>query len=334
MKIRNQLFVTIFTIVAASAWALFNQSASADDPVVFTDNFSGSTVNQTSTPGGTPAASSTSYDFVSTKAATSTISAGDLDTVLPSTGSGLVEAQAVFTSTPLVLATTGDYVDFTIEFTDTANIANTASSGNQLWIGLFNSGKIAPLTGEENSGAGQTTGGGVQTWTGYTSALFTSGTTSSKMYDRPSQNTAAGNQDLFGNGTGSDTDNGPKGTQLVNGTATSTVLLTNGNQYTEDFRITLTGAGQLTANNTLYAGAGTGGTLLFSQTGYSNNVPSTTFDSLGFGWYQKASLVSTEDVSFIQITSSVPEPSTWMLLTAGLGIVFGLVGHRRRRVNP
>ena len=333
MKIKNHLLVAVITIAAASAWALFSQSASAQDPVVFSDNFSnGSTVNQTSTPDGTPTASKTSYDFVSPKAATSGITAGDLNITLPSTSSGFVETQAVFTSTPLVLSTIGDYVDFTIEFENTAGIADTASSGNQLWIGLFNSGKIVPLTGEVGSGAGQTTGGGVQTWTGYTSALFASGTTASKLYNRPSQNTAAGNQDLFGNGTGTDTDNGPKGTQLVNGTAASTVLLTDGSYYTEEFRITLTGASQLTVANTLYAGTGIGGTVLFSQGGYSNNVPSTTFDSLGFGWYQKASVASVEDASLVQITDNiaVPEPSTWMLLTVGLAMIFGLVGHRRR----
>ena len=330
MNIRNQRLVTVVTIAAASAWALFSQSASAQDPVIFSDNFSnGSTVNQTSTPGGTPTASSTSYDFVSPKAATSTITAGDLNTTLPSTSSGFVEAQAVFTSTPLVLAHTGDYVNFTIEFENTANIANTASSGNQLWIGLFNSGGTPPLTGEENGGATNATGGGVQTWTGYTSALFASGTTASKMYNRPSQSAAAGNQDLFGNGTGTDTDNGPKGTQLVNGSTASTVLLTNGNYYTEDFRITLTGAGQLTVTNTLYAGTGVGGMVLFSQGGYSNAVPSTTFDSLAFGWYQKASLVSTEDVSLVQITSDIPEPSAWMLLTVGLAMMIGLARRRR-----
>jgi hypothetical protein len=330
MKIRNHLSVTMVTIAAASALALFSQSASADDPVIFTDNFSnGSTVNQTSTPGGTPTASSTSYDFVSPKAAASTITAGDLNSTLPSTSSGFVEAQAIFTSTPLVMAHTGDYVDFVFEFEDTANLANTANSGNQLWIGLFNSGGTPPLTGEENSGAGQTTGGGVQLWTGYTSTLFASGTTGSKMYDRPAQNTAAGNQDLFGNGTGTDTDNGPKGTQLVNGSATSTVLLTNGSSYTEDFRITLTGAGQLTVTNTLYAGTGVGGVALFSQGGYSNAVPSTTFDSLGFGWYQKASLVSTQDVSLVQITSNIPEPSTWMLVGSALALIIGLARRRR-----
>jgi len=74
---------------------------------VFSDNFgNGSTFNGVSTPGGTPTASSTSYDFSSSKTGVESLSSGNLTFGLSSaTTSGFVEAQAVFTSTPVVLAT-------------------------------------------------------------------------------------------------------------------------------------------------------------------------------------------------------------------------------------
>jgi len=74
---------------------------------VFTDNFgNGSTFNGVSTPGGKPTASSTSYDFASSKTGVESIGASGLTFGLSSaTTSGFVEAQAVFTSTPVVLAT-------------------------------------------------------------------------------------------------------------------------------------------------------------------------------------------------------------------------------------
>ena len=332
MKVRNQFGAMVATFAAASVWALFTQPASAQDPVVFTDNFSsGSTLNEASIPGGTPTASSTSYDIVGNKGTTSagsSISANDLNLSLSASSSGYVEAQAIFTDTPLVLVNTGDYVDFTFEFKDTANMGNT-NGPNTLWIGLFNSGGVLPFTNLQNVAGGTNEAGGVQDWTGYSSQLFAAGSTSSKLIYRAAQGLAVGNQDLLGNDVAAGTYDDPKGVQLMNASTTSTLELTNGNLYTEDFRITLTAANQLTVTNTVYAGSGTGGTILFAQGGLSNNVPNTTFDSLAFGWINKDSLVSTEDVSFVQITSNIPEPSTLALLGTGLALMIGSIRRRR-----
>jgi len=323
----------LFAAVAATTigLALLSQPVSAQTPV-FTDNFgNGSTINQTSTPGGTPTASSTSYDFVSSKAATSSISPGDLNTDLPSSSSCFVEGQAIFTSTPVVLSTTGDYIDYTIEFTDTLNLGTVA---NQILMGLFNSGGVDPYTNLENFGATNILGGGVAGWTGYSASIFPGSSTTSKIVNRSAQSpTVVGSQDLVGNDVASDTENNPRPTTLINGTANSlSLVLTNGSQYTEEFRITLTGSGQLTVTNFLYAGTGTSGPVVFTMGGVSNNVPSTSFDGLAFGWVEKNSQISTQDVSQIQVTDfiQVPEPSTWMLLLGGVAMMFGVVGRRRR----
>jgi hypothetical protein len=342
MKIRKQCVVTVATIAAASVWSL---SALAQYPgpgpvAVFTDTFTNSTLNETSTPGGTPTDSSTSYDMNADKptsgspSVSASITGGDLNMTLGSSSSGFIEAQAVFTSTPVTLQNTGDYIDFILEFTDTANLTTTVSQ-NQLGIGLYNSGGVAPITTNMNGGATFTTSGGAQTWSGYYSQIEgkgNNGSTSSKIFYRAPQSAVEGSQTLlFETGSVTGGYGNPTASQLINGSQTDTLNLTNGDQYTEDFRITLTGTGQLSVTNTLYAGTGTGGTILTSLGGISNNVPNTSFDSLAFGFLEKSSMAMTQDVSMIEIsTDVVPEPSSWMLIVSGFTMLVGLIARRRR----
>src|SRR4051794_4292512 len=85
--------------------------------VVFTDNFkNGSTTNHVSNPGGTPFASFTSYDIAATKGALTNCPVGNGDFKIAldaATGSGLIEAQALFTKTPITLISPGDYINLT-----------------------------------------------------------------------------------------------------------------------------------------------------------------------------------------------------------------------------
>ena len=88
--------------------------------VIFTDNFNtGSTLNKTSAPSGTPFASATSYDVAASKAATTgpALNSGGLQIVLNAgTSSGLVEDQAVFSKSPIALVSPGDYINLTYTF--------------------------------------------------------------------------------------------------------------------------------------------------------------------------------------------------------------------------
>jgi len=331
MKITNQFTATMATIVAVSVWALLSQSASAQI-TVFTDNFgNGSTLNQTSTPGGTPTASSTSYDVNANKGGgvAASIAPGDLQLDFPASSSGFMEAAAIFTSTPLTLQNAGDYIDFVLEFTDTANL--TGSGANQLNMGLFDSHGVVPITTNMSAGATITQSGGTQFWSGYTSLLADGiPATTSKMFNRPAQGTGVGSQTLLFN-TGSFT--GGYGNPAANqvGALASHNNLTNGVQYTEDFRVGLNGSGSIVESNMLYLGTGTGGQLLYAYSGATNSFTDTTFDSLAFGYGNKSTLLMTQDVSFVQITTDiVPEPSTWMLLVSGFGLVLGLASRRRR----
>src|ERR1022692_4947830 len=92
----------------------------------FTDNFStGSTTNGVSNPGGTPTASSTSYDLASTKNGnTSVITPGDFNMKLAvGTTAGWVEAQALFiaqNTNAVALTAVNDYIEIAVVFTNTS----------------------------------------------------------------------------------------------------------------------------------------------------------------------------------------------------------------------
>jgi hypothetical protein len=286
---------------------------------------------------GAPSLNATSYDVDSAKAAnlTQSIANNDLNLGMASSSSAFVEDQALFNTRANIAASTlvnvGDYIDFMMEFTDTLNlIGNGATaSANQLNIGLFDSDDGTPpnpgnLSTMSYSGA--TTG-----WQGYYSDLIQfNGSSNSKLFYRPIQNTGTGNTTL----TVSSGINGgygtPVGVQLVNGSLSSTLRMTNGAQYTEDFRITLNAPGTLMVSNELFAGIGVTGTVEYAFGGYTNAVDSS-FDAMAFSIGDKQSVAMTQDISFIQITTDVvPEPSTWLLIASGFGVLLALVSRRRR----
>ena len=105
--IPNNPAVQLMKRVGLTAIVLVVPLAVKAQYVVFTDNFNnGSTTNQESIPGGTPFASTTSYDIASSKAATTgpAIGSGRLRLTLNgSTSSGFIEAQALFASSPVSL---------------------------------------------------------------------------------------------------------------------------------------------------------------------------------------------------------------------------------------
>jgi hypothetical protein len=301
LQILYALFLTAVAPLAATAQTVF-----------FNDTFTGaSTVNQAP---ATPTATSTSYQtYMGASGSSVSLTPGDLTVIWPNSGSVLGEIVGMFTNTPVALVVHGDYLDLTVVFTNTANIlssiASTENSGCTLNIGLFNSGGVTLNPGPTvmNSNTNAFTTGGTQTWLGYISRMFFSG--SSSIITRPSQGgnpaTTSQNQDLlFNNASSSSSFNNPTGANLGSTTTTNTPL-TIGATYTVRLVIAFDSPNSLWITNTLYNGAGTGGSVVFA---HSQQATNTTFLTGGFNAFaigcrntSVASQTITNNISSIKV---------------------------------
>lgn len=318
--------------------ALLPAALTAADLTVFHTDFNSDSLNQASF---TPTATSTTWNIASTKNATSSLAGGDLALGIPSTTSGFLEAQTVFSSTPYQLANVTDALTVTVTFTATNNIL-TVGTGSQLFAGLFQSGGVKPLANLQSSGLSTTVSspnatGGTQLWQGYNSRISFDGGNSA-VITRPMQNgagTTSANQDLLFQGGGGQYPN-PTGTTLVtSNTAAATTALTNGNPYTLVFQITRSDATTLSISNTLFDGVGTSGTNLatISSTATAANLLTDTFDGLAIGYRFSNNPGAASSITFTDLevvyTSTVPEPSTYAAILGVAGLA--LAALRRRR---
>jgi autotransporter-associated beta strand protein len=306
---------------------------------VFTDNFlNGSTTGTTSIPGGTPTASFTSYNFASTKNATaSAISSGTLRLTFPATTSGFAETQAVFSSTPVTLASLGDAINLRYTFVNTSNILSSGTTWNPgssfLWTGLYDTGSAAtpPLTTLANSALNNTgtTGnvtGGVQNWRGYVQRISGPGGTTQSL-TRPAQSgTTSANQDLVGNNVGGGAFNSPTGTTLTATGSTQGLAsqLVVGGTYTMDYTLTLVDSSTLSVRSFLYDGSGTSGSVLVSQTRLASgtNFLTSQFGGLAIGMRYSGSMSGpiTMDVTSISIqATNAPPPPAGITINVGSG---------------
>jgi len=213
---------TTVTMAVVCALALYGRPVQAT--TLFDDTFNnGSTTGY----GDTPTSNSTSYDQASTKPSTTTVAANDLNVALPSTTSGAVEEQALFTSSPVTLSAAGNYVDLTITFVN-HGIASSGAVDN-FTLGLFNSGGVSPLLTMQSS-LSQTIGGGVQNWLGFSKYYVGRRYQHSRLFGRPAQSLASGAQDLLFSGSFTGAYCNPKGIQ--SGSTIAGFSLVDGSTYT------------------------------------------------------------------------------------------------------
>lgn len=303
---------------------------------VFSDNFSTSTINgsDATTP---PTTSSTSYDFDSQKTGMESIAPGDLQMKLSSaTTGGFIEAEAMFTTTPVTL-TPGTSILLSYTFTDTTGTLLAGGTASAIYSGLYNSGGTAPIAGNGSSGnavslngTGAQTGG-AQAWQGYVGRIAANGG-GSEAYTRPNQTggSASGTssaQDLLGNtaftGAYGKSSPGVQGLELGSsgGTMTSSVVLTAGDQYTVNYEVTLNAANQMTVVDTLsQVGGGTLSTQTSVATGGEFISGLTSFDSLAIGVYNSGTSQNPQmDINDISVSFiPLPEPNSLALLGGGL----------------
>lgn len=292
MKKKLKLVVPFALLLAAAPLA--SQAA-----VFFSDDFTtGSTLNQTP---AAPSINSASYQTaigITNANSTPSLSPGELTVVFPNTSSVLGETFARFSTTPIALTLVGDYIDIKVVFVNTSNVLSGLSgAGSTLNIGLYNSGGVDPNQGQFqlNTAPSQPNfSGGTEDWLGYFGRIFLSG--NSSILTRPAQTpngTTSQNQDLlFSNASGSQAFNNPAGAGLGNTVSTNYLAGTNnitfaaGTTNTVYLKITLTAASTVTISNALFAGAGTGGGLIFAQekTASGANFLTSGFDGLAVGW--------------------------------------------------
>ena len=310
-------FFSIRTCLLALA-AVTVIEARAD--TIFSDTFnSGSTLN--TSPTTNISGSATSYQTaIGTISGYSSIAPNALKLTLPNSSTVLGEMAGLFTNSPLPMNSAGDYVAIAVIFTNTQNIlSGNDSSGATLNVGLFNSGGVPPNQGNIVLSTGTTTGG-AQNWVGYASRIFLSG--NATIFTRSAQTpngTSSQNQDLLFSGVSSSQSfNSPQGTSL--GSTASAVTLSAGAVYTLYLSVMLAGGPAYIITNTLYSGAGTGGTAVFTQTktATGTNVLSAGFNGFAFGWRNSSSAaqISIMTVSSITITGYSTPPYVPPIITS------------------
>jgi len=317
-------------------WAL--PLAALAQTTVFNDTFNSGndSVNNFNT---LPTANSTSFQWsqgAQPVGGLAYVGPGNLQLSLRSTTSEIGEAQALFTTAPVTLTGVGDWIDLRITLDDGANILTSIEGANaSLNVGLFNSGGVAPLLGQQ-LGPNIATSGGATGWNGYGAKIFASG--APQIFQRPPQSGPTNLQDVLfdGQSNGGGFRNPTQSVVAQGSTATTTLL---GNTfYTLDLQISLSAPGTLTISNALYGGTSPApGNLIFSQIGSTNADLVTSFDALALGWRETTTVAdgSVMYVTKIVVTTSVPEPSVIALCGpafAGLAAAchFGIARKPRR----
>jgi autotransporter-associated beta strand protein len=294
-----------------SATALATLPLLSNATVFFSDTFgSGSTLNS-ATPAA-PTANSTAYQLSSSKTwvPTPAISSGDLKFGIGTTTSGGVEAQALFTTTPVALVLDGDFIRLTVTFTNTAGI-QTANC--LLGFGLYDSGLVAPHAGGLNATALNSVSdkatGGVQNWKGYWGQRGFTGQNSRIVLRQPQTGADNRNQNLTSTGSSSQSYSNPGGSTVGSQSTAPSGALVVGNTYTVVLTIQLAGANTLAITNTYYNGPDTNGTVVCEFGGVASGASYNTssFDSIGIGWRAGANSTggTVMDVSSITVDGSV-----------------------------
>jgi hypothetical protein len=336
--IRTVMRYPLATKVLIAVGILTGASTLFAQTTIFDDTFGAGNGDSTqSAAPADPTATSTAYEYFQqggNPTAPTFPSAGDYHVAGRSTTSSISENEALFTSSPITLATAGDYLDLAITFTDTTQIY---TAGGTINIGMFNSGGSKPAQGTRLDAAGEGTGGAVG-WIGYVGRIGDTGA-ASQIYTRPAQGAGTANvnqsQDVLFNGaSGSSTFNNPSGSTVGSSGAMFGAGLIQGDVYTLQLRYTVAANGGLTILDSLYNGTTDTGTAIYSQTdSTSATALEYSYDALAFGWrYNGTSSANVADFNQILVTDDIqatPEPTTLALGSAGLGLL-GLFRFRRR----
>ena len=297
---------------------------------VFSDDFSGSTLNSASPTAPTP--TSTSYELISSKSwnPTPMRSAGHLQFGIAPTSSGSLEVQARFAN-PVTLADVGDSISLRVTFTNSAGLLTGSGT---MGFGLYQSGQNFPVPGGLNGTATTNSNGNAignaQAWFGYVGQLaFTGG--NCRVMTRPAQSVTPlynNDQDLMTSGSGSSSFSAPSGATVGTASSAPSVTLAAGNPYTEVLTITLAATNTLAITNCLYSGTDTNSPLLSQFGGVASGATylANTFDALAVGWRETGSQATAIDINTIAVNSSAIVALTNSVSLTPTNLVFQVTG--------
>ncbi|HXI82941.1 MAG TPA: PEP-CTERM sorting domain-containing protein [Verrucomicrobiae bacterium] len=248
--------------------------------------------------------------FASNSASLTVAGPGDLRGAVPTTS---LSMYTYFTqpTTPVTLANIGDELKLTWQFTPNGTITVNTSQGFLLALGLT------------PNGSRNTADGGIQ------SANYTN---SFAMFMNMSSTMGNGNSFQLRKwglaGSGAFLGTSGNWTALTNGVASGTTGYTVGTQYTFVYDLTMTAGGLQVVSS--MSGDNIGGTGSISDTFVDPSITSVSYDTFDIRPAGSATGASQIDTSLFKVDlTTVPEPSTVMLVGAGLGLMLTLARRRR-----
>ncbi len=249
--------------------------------------------------------------FGSSGAAFTVPAAGDLRGTI---GTGSLSMYSYFTqpTTPVTLANVGDELRLQWTFTPNGTIAVNTSQGFNLALALT---PTTALRNVSDSGSPQ-------------NANYTNGFA---MFMNMAPTLGNGNSfqlRKWGIASGALLGTSGNWTALTNGVASGTTGYTSGTSYSFVYDLTMTAGGlQVVSSMT---GGSVGGTGSISDTYLDPSITTASFDTFDVRPSGNATGAAQIDTSLFKVDFiTVPEPSTVMLVGAGLGLMLGLVRRRR-----
>jgi hypothetical protein len=261
------------------------------------------------------------YDISSSSTATYALNptAGQGLALTVSSGTGRdQEMFAQFTSTPVTLASVGDYLTLTVNFNSPSGMS-TDTGG--LLVGLFNTQGTPGNADEVNT----TTGGATADDQGYFGLMGynTGAGTSTKFYTRQGGAADANELGYYSKMTAGSY------AQLSSFAASGNAILGLNTAYTLTYTIMNNGASGDAITAVITDGVNTLDSWVTTDTtGVGGAGRYNSFDELTFGNYGKAGPVDVNITSVSVAMTSVPEPSTFAFAALGL---LGFIARFRRR---
>jgi hypothetical protein len=280
-----------------------NGSRTNPPPPLYADNNGTSVVNN----------DASSYPdsawFASNSASLTVAGPGDLRAAVP--GSSLSQYTYFTTpTTPVTLANVGDELKITWVFTPSTIAVNTSQG--------FNLALVNTPNGSRSAGDGS-----------IANANFTNGFA---MFMNMSSTMGNGNSFQLRKwglaSAGALLGTSGNWTALTNGVASGTTGYASGTQYTFVYDLTMTAGGLQVASS--MSGGSIGGTGSISDTYVDPSISTASFDTFDVRANGNATGPAQVDSSLFKVEFiTVPEPSTVMLVGAGLGLMLALARRRR-----